>query len=326
MPSFTTSTCRDRTAEFLQIAERLHQAGPSTSSAPETNGFAKKPSGGAGQFAPQSEFAQRAARIGMQIHSTTQKLQKLAQLAKRTSMFDDPAQDIAELTTVIKQDITTLNASISDLQGLSHQGWGEGNRQSSVHSETVVDNLRARLKDTTMEFKDVLTLRSENLKSYQDRRSLFSTEAKGLGSRPLLGRNPLRGGSTGLFGDVKGSLQAGDATGSSQLETQPLLQQQQQLVPAQDTYMASRAEALQNVEKTIHELGTIFQQLAEMVQQQAETVVRIDENVDETMANVDAAQTYLLKYLKNISSNRWLVLKVFFVLMIFLVIFLVFVA
>lgn len=52
---------------------------------------------------------------------------------------------------------------------------------------------------------------------------------------------------------------------------QPLLgaQQQQQsqalMVPQQDTYLNSRAEALHNVESTITELGGIFQQLAHMV-------------------------------------------------------------
>lgn len=54
--------------------------------------------------------------------------------------------------------------------------------------------------------------------------------------------------------------------------------------------------------------------------------VRIDENIDETLTNVGAAQTQLLKYLNGISSNRWLIMKIFFVLMIFLVIFVVFIA
>ncbi len=54
--------------------------------------------------------------------------------------------------------------------------------------------------------------------------------------------------------------------------------------------------------------------------------IRIDENVDDALANVDSAQTQLLKYLNSISSNRWLIMKIFFVLMIFLVIFVVFVA
>jgi syntaxin 5 len=55
---------------------------------------------GSGSIENKSEFSKRAARIGHGIHGTSTKLSKLAQLAKRTSMFDDPAQDIAELTTV----------------------------------------------------------------------------------------------------------------------------------------------------------------------------------------------------------------------------------
>jgi hypothetical protein len=63
------------------------------------------PPAAAAPGASQSEFARRAANIGLGIHSTSQKLQKLAQLARRTSMFDDPAEEINELSTVVKQDI-----------------------------------------------------------------------------------------------------------------------------------------------------------------------------------------------------------------------------
>lgn len=51
---------------------------------------------------------------------------------------------------------------------------------------------------------------------------------------------------------------------------QPLLgggaqQQQLALLAPQESYQSSRAVALQNVERTIHELGAIFQDLALMV-------------------------------------------------------------
>jgi len=60
------------------------------------------------------------------------------------------------------------------------------------------------------------------------------------------------------------------------MESQPLLQQQQQegVVPLQDSYMQSRTEALQNVESTIHELSSIFNQLATLVSQQGEIAIR----------------------------------------------------
>lgn len=48
--------------------------------------------------------------------------------------------------------------------------------------------------------------------------------------------------------------------------------------------------------------------------------------MDDTMANVEGAQGALLKYLNRISSNRWLIIKIFFVLVIFMLIFVVFVA
>lgn len=102
----------------------------------------------------QSEFAKRASQIGLSIHKTSLKLQKLAQLAKRTSMFDDPSAEIDELTGIIKHDIQALNDSIAELQRVSARR-GESNKQSAEHSHTVVDSLRTRLKDATAEFKEV---------------------------------------------------------------------------------------------------------------------------------------------------------------------------
>jgi len=63
-----------------------------------------------------------------------------------------------------------------------------------------------------------------------------------------------------------------------------------------------------------------------MVSEQGELAIRIDENVDDTLANVDNAQTQLLKYLNTVSSNRWLILKLFGILMAFFSFFIIFVA
>jgi len=70
----------------------------------------------------------------------------------------------------------------------------------------------------------------------------------------------------------------------------------------------------------------MFSQLATMVKEQDELVHRIDANVDDAEMNVEAAHTELLKYFKNISSNRWLMLKVFGIVIFFFVVFIVFMA
>lgn len=53
--------------------------------------------------------------------------------------------------------------------------------------------------------------------------------------------------------------------------------------------------------------------------------IRIDDNMDESLANVEGASNALMKYLNRVSSNRWLMIKLFLVLIFFLVIFIVFV-
>ena len=54
--------------------------------------------------------------LGLTLLPLSRRILRLAQLAKRTSMFDDPAQEIQDLTLVVKQDITGLNRAIEDLQ------------------------------------------------------------------------------------------------------------------------------------------------------------------------------------------------------------------
>ncbi|CAN0900806.1 SYP32 [Linum grandiflorum] len=332
---------RDRTQEFLGIADRLkksfssvNNAGVSSSSSSSSSA---RPDATRSAVSIQSEFSKRASKIGFGIHQTSQKLSKLAKLAKRTSVFDDPTMEIQELTALIKQDITALNSAVVDLQLLCNSQNESGNisTDTTTHSTTVVDNLKNRLMSATKEFKEVLTMRTENLKVHENRRQLFSATSSKDAVNPFVRQRPLASRSTANASTAPPPPWANGSTTSSQLfpgrksdvESQPLLQQQQQqMVPIQDSYMQSRAEALHNVESTIHELGNIFTQLATMVSQQGELAIRIDENMDDTLSNVEGAQGQLVRYLNSISSNRWLMIKIFFVLVVFLMIFLFFVA
>jgi syntaxin 5 len=54
-----------------------------------------------------------------------------------------------------------------------------------------------------------------------------------------------------------------------------------------------------------------------MVAEQRETVQRIDSDTHDIMDNVTGAQRELLIFYNNVSSNRWLILKIFGVLIVF---------
>ncbi|KAH9760963.1 t-SNARE coiled-coil domain-containing protein [Citrus sinensis] len=178
---------RDRTFEFQSVAERLRktvssQNGPSSSSKADEQRSA---------VTLQSEFNRRASKIGLGIHHTSQKLAKLAKLAKRTSVFDDPTMEIQELTAVIKQDITALNSAVVDLQLVSNSRNDGISSDTTSHSTTVVDDLKNRLMSATKEFKEVLTMRTENLKVHESRRQLFSSTASKDSANPFVRQRPL---------------------------------------------------------------------------------------------------------------------------------------
>ncbi|GAB4832937.1 hypothetical protein Ancab_006957 [Ancistrocladus abbreviatus] len=307
----TQSSYRDRTQEFQSIAEKLKKSVSNAPSSVTNSSSNSQPNVSRSAISIQSEFNKRASKIGYGIHQTSQKLAKLAKLAKRTSVFDDPTVEIQELTAVIKQDITALNAAVVDLQLLCNSQNESGNISSDTtnHSTTVVDNLKNRLMSATKEFKEVLTMRTENLKVHENRRQLFSSTASKDPANPFVRQRPLAARAADSESAVAPPPWANGTSSSSSLfprkqvdgESQPLVQQQnqqqQQLVPLQDSYMQSRAEALQNVESTIHELSNIFTQLATMVSQQGEIAIRIDENMGETLANVEGAQNQLVNTL-----------------------------
>uniref|UniRef100_A0A8C6LAU6 Syntaxin-5 n=1 Tax=Nothobranchius furzeri TaxID=105023 RepID=A0A8C6LAU6_NOTFU len=294
-------TCRDRTLEFQSACKSLQG---------RQNGV--QPSKPASQSLRQrSDFTLMAKRIGKDLSNTFAKLEKLTILAKKKSLFDDKAVEIEELTYIIKQDINSLNKQIAQLQDLIRSRSAPGGRHIQTHSNTIVVSLQSKLASMSNDFKSVLEIRTENLKQQRSRREQFS--------QPPVSSSPMM--SSVLMQDESRSM--GDVAINMDSQSNPL---QLQLIDEQDSYIQSRADTMQNIESTIVELGSIFQQLAHMVKEQEETIQRIDANVDDAQMNVESAHTEILKYFQSVSSNRWLMIKIFLVLAVFFIIFVVFFA
>jgi syntaxin 5 len=96
-------------------------------------------------------------------------------VAKRKTLFDDRPVEISELTYIIRQDISSLNSQIAQLQsfvrsssagksGAGGGGGGGGTGKKGVvdeHHSNVVMLLQSRLANMGIGFKDVLELRTQ---------------------------------------------------------------------------------------------------------------------------------------------------------------------
>lgn len=90
-----------------------------------------------------------------------------------------------------------------------------------------------------------------------------------------------------------------------------------------DQYLESRSSAIETIESTIAELGGIFQQLAQMVSEQRESVQRIDANTEDVEMNIERANFEIMKYWKRVSGNRMLMVKIFGILILFFLLFVI---
>lgn len=102
-------------------------------------------------------------------------------------------------------------------------------------------------------------------------------------------------------------------------------QQTQELMVAPQRYDGqARLEAIQDIERTMNDLNKIMVDISVMVEEQQVVMERIDTNVNDSLAHIDGAQEQLIKILQNVSSDRGLILKMFFILVIFCIIFFMF--
>ncbi|KAL6410565.1 Integral membrane protein sed5 [Ilyonectria robusta] len=330
------ASIQDRTSEFKSVlvqAQRRQASSKVGSQRRSLLSDAQKSAANGDGRPRRSDFARQAAEIGRGISATMGKLEKLAQLAhdaastsglviplrkrltprvvaKRRTLFDDRPVEINELTFVIKQDLSSINHQIGALQALSRQQHPKAD-QEGEHNKNVVYLLQGKLTDVSVNFKDVLEARTKNIQASRSRTENFISSVS-QHTQPSLQQS-----ASPLYGTPARN---SPAPGADTLSLNPVGDQQLMMMEEaqpNNTYIQQRGEAIEAIEKTIGELGSIFGQLATMVSEQSEMIQRIDANTEDVVDNVEGAQRELLKYWSRVSSNRWLIAKMFGVLMIF---------
>lgn len=314
---YMSGSSRDRTNEFRNTVKTFANKQKGNVQ-PATNNHRRNPTSAIEQ---RSIFMRSAKIIGENLSRTFYRLDQLTTIAKQSSLFNDRTAEIQALTVEIKEDISSLNGQIAELQQHMQHASNSKSKNSQTHSNSVVFVLQSKLANMSNDFKHVLETRTQHLKDQKLRRDNFSknTVATCLTAPPVVSNTR----PSILLRDDYQATNGRDAI--INMNTDEALQKQQLLaIDESDNYYASRSETMQNIEQTIVELGDIFTQLATIINQQGESVDLINRNVDEANVHIEAAHGELLKYFRSVTSNRWLMIKVFAILIVFFLIFIIF--
>ncbi|CCE64064.1 hypothetical protein TPHA_0G02280 [Tetrapisispora phaffii CBS 4417] len=297
-----------------------------------------------------SEFQLRASGIAHEISSAAQLLSKLAILAKRKPMFNDNPVEIAELSFLIKRKIYSIEQNLVELSKFQRANKYNisGNNSSHdskdgpiLHSRNVMNLLNTKMKNISGDFKNVLEERQRLEIANKERWAKISVDASENDTRNNKGQSDNRNTYesndltsynssnpflSNLIDDESNNTSYNKTSNKNDNTLMSLSQNSQSLLlqmeegTMDNAYLQERDRAMETIESTIQEVGSLFQQLASMVQEQGETIQRIDENVNDIDLNITGAQRELVKYFDRIKSNRWLTVKIFFIIFVFFLI------
>ena len=269
---------------------------------------------------PVSEFTKASSAIAKDINGTMIKLFKLTQLAKKKSLFNDQPVEINDMIYIIKQDITKLNIQITNLSSFNRQQTTtHENKQVAEHSKQVVTSLQSKLASASSSFKHALELRTQTMMEQKSRRDKYSFTSNATGTSMI--NNTLFTLNSPLYSISDGLRNRGGTSNGDVVLDIDSGQQQQLMYPGVQgsnlEYVNSRSEAIDTIESTIAELGQVYTDFVQILSSQRDMAQRIDDNVLDMEMNVVEGHTQLNKYFNNMSNNRWLISKVFAVLIVF---------
>jgi syntaxin 5 len=229
-----------------------------------------------------------AAEIGTQIEDATTKVRELRKLATQKRVFADKTSDVNRLIGNLTHDLQCLDQRVKSLSMMANTSHDGLNRTSQLHASNIIKNINTRFCELTRDFHIALEEGRKSLEHKDKQR-----ERLGYIARPQehTGKEYTLNGDDG----------------------------QQVTLLTDRSVTASRVDAVRSVNRAIGEVAELFQRMAILVQSQDEVILGIEQDIESTQENLDRGNSELLKYYRGIASNRTLILKVFSVLIFFVV-------
>eukprot|EP01083_Nonionella_stella_P111376 326643_1 len=321
-------TVRDRTREFFATVDSFQQHGhPTSKQSTSPSSITKLPKTSIEQS---SRIRNLATQIAENIEEVEQKIIELEQLAKLTSNFRDERPKIQSLMLTIKKDIERITMDLNALKTYLSQSFStlHNTHHCIGHHKSLHDVLNARYFNLAKAFASACQFSMNHLQRQKQEREKFGfggskkTSFRKVPLNRLQRRRQTQ--NTGSNSENE-ALLSGDSSQGHQLKGAS--QSQSQMMMYKDNeYAEQKVKEAEQIETQLTEISQMMSKLASIVDEQRQTIITIGDNVEESIENMDGAIQQLQKYLSSLSGNRWLMIKVFALLIFLALIFTVFIA
>lgn len=249
----------------------------------------------------------KCSRLLYQLNEAETKINKVSLISKTSSPFNDTHLKFSNIGACIETSLKSIEKEVKVIETRDVV-----NSSANVFEKKTIQNttdlIKMRLKDLSFKFKKFLQAQGETIRSIEQRRSnLVSSSSKG---------------KPNDYSYLPGTDPDSDTIENTLIEEDTILAQVNNYESTQ--YYKDRTTAVQQIEKAMNELSTMFGRLSSMIYEQGQVISRIDNNTDISLNNIEMGLNEVIKIKNDVSSNRKLLIKIFLILIFSIVVYIVF--
>jgi hypothetical protein len=231
-----------------------------------------------------SQFIEIAAETRTRLHSAGNSLAELRSKIRASGSFDHEEWEINDLMRSLQVELSSVDQRIRDLDQFIKTAAASAKPRNAAF---VLQTLRESLCSIGADFRFAVQERAEKIEEYHRRR------------RHICAR-PREEPPDAVFHEEA----------SAHKEELVLVEANRE-----------RLDLIRCVESSVAQVSTMFTQLNELIEAQHFDIVRIDQDAEAAIANVESGHGQLVKYYDKIKGNKILILKIFAVLVVGAIVF-----
>ena len=248
-------------------------------------------------------------RLLIRLKEVENNIIQLSSISKKSSSFNNTHMKISNAVMDIKKSLIEIEHEISEIKSkeLSNP---KINKFSKLLLQNSLDILNSRISDLTMKFKKLLELQASKIKQIEDRKIRLTPSSK----RNI--NNTINEYITDLSND-------------NYNEEDVLLEvkeQKQTMEQKESKYYQNRLKDVQAIEKTMGEIAGMMNRLSQMTYEHSLIIDNISKNTDIALVHVEKGEKEVKKILDNVKNNRWLLIRIFMIIICVSVFYIIFIA
>ena len=249
-------------------------------------------------------------RLLIRIKEVENNINQLSSISKKSSSFNNAHTRTSNATLDIKKSLIDIEKEISDIKSKELAN-NKMNRFSKLLLQNSVDILNSKISDISMKYKKLLELQATKIKQIEKRRIILTPSSQ----RKI----------NNSFNEY-----ATDFTGNNNYNEEDVLlevkDKQQIMTQKESQYYQSRLKEVQEIEKTMGEISSMMNRLSQITYEHSFLIENISKNTDIALEHVEKGEREVKKILENVKNNRWLLIRIFMIIICVSVFYIIFMA